>query len=174
LEENTKEDTTENIQEANQSNKMNPMLLVGIIVAVLIIGAVVVLGMGASNTADSVAEKTENTVAPIATTQSETMDEAAPENVIEVEGGSFYFKPNEIRVKAGETVTIKLNSADMMHDFVIDELDVRTEIVQGGSSGSVTFTPTEPGEYEFYCSVSNHRAQGMVGTLIVEEYTLVE
>jgi plastocyanin len=90
------------------------------------------------------------------------------ENVFEVEGGSFYFEPNVIRVAAGEPVTIQLNAVDLMHDFVIDELNVRAPITQGGSSSTVTFTPTTPGEYEFYCSVGNHRAQGMVGTLIVE------
>lgn len=88
---------------------------------------------------------------------------------IEVEGGSYYFDPDVITVEAGQEVTITLNSMDMMHDFVIDELDVATEVVPGGETGSVTFTaPDKPGEYEFYCSVGNHRAQGMVGTLIVE------
>ena len=150
-----------NLEETNNSeNKMNPMLIGGIVVAILVVGAVVLFGMQG------------NTPEP-ATTPGESMmeeeeDAMMAENTIEVEGGAFYFEPNEIRVNAGEPVTIKLNSVDMMHDFVIDELDVQTEIIQGGNSGTVTFTPTEPGTYEFYCSVGNHRAQGMEGTLIVE------
>ena len=97
-----------------------------------------------------------------------TTDEESGVDIINVEGGSFYFEPNVITVKKGETVTIVLNSVDMMHDFIIDELDIRTEIVKGGNSGTVTFTPTEPGEYTFYCSVANHKAMGMVGKMIVK------
>ena len=157
---------------------MNPMLIVGVIVAVLIIGAVIVMGMGASNTSDTTQNnsmKAEDSM-PVAdesmmAEDSMAMEETTSmmaENSFQVEGGSFYFEPNIIRVKAGEPVTITLNSVDMMHDFVIDELDVRTSVLQAGSSETITFTPTEPGEYEFYCSVGSHRAQGMVGTLIVE------
>lgn len=38
-----------------------------------------------------------------------------------------------------------------------------------GMSALVTFTPTEPGTYEFYCAVPGHREAGMVGTVIVVE-----
>ena len=91
------------------------------------------------------------------------------ENTFTLEAGSFYYKPSVITVKKGETVKIVLNSVDMMHDFVIDELDVRTEIIKSGESGEVTFTPTVAGEFEFYCSVEDHRDKGAVGTLIVTE-----
>jgi len=32
----------------------------------------------------------------------------------------------------------------------------------------VTFVADKAGEYEFYCSVGQHRANGMVGKLIVK------
>ncbi len=98
--------------------------------------------------------------------QDEMMDSV---QVIEVEGGAFYYEPDEITVKKGDTVKIVLTSADMMHDFVIDELNVASPVIESGDTGEVTFTATEAGEYEFYCSVGEHRAKGMVGTLIVEE-----
>lgn len=153
------------MEENNTQNKANPAILIGVIVAVLVLGAVIVLGMGGrdSETENGAASETSEEVL----TQ-DTEDAMPAENIIEVEGGSFYFDPNEIRVKAGETVTLTLNSVDMMHDFVIDELNIQTPTIQAGDSTTVTFTPETPGEYEFYCSVANHRAEGMVGTLIVE------
>lgn len=90
---------------------------------------------------------------------------------IEVEMSSYKFNPDEIRVKAGQTVTIKLHNAGGIHDFVIDELDVASEESSTGEDTEVTFTVPEDaaGEsYEYYCGVGNHRQLGMVGMLIVE------
>lgn len=87
---------------------------------------------------------------------------------VAVEGGSFYYKPNEIRVKKGDKVRVVLESKDMMHDFVIDELGVRTAILKAGETGTVEFTADKTGTFEYYCSVGQHRANGMVGKLIVE------
>jgi uncharacterized cupredoxin-like copper-binding protein len=38
-----------------------------------------------------------------------------------------------------------------------------------GDDGTLSFVPTEAGEYTFYCTVTGHRTLGMEGTLIVEE-----
>lgn len=37
-----------------------------------------------------------------------------------------------------------------------------------GENNTIEFTPSEPGEYEFLCTVSGHKEAGMVGTLIVK------
>lgn len=87
---------------------------------------------------------------------------------ITMEAGSFYYTPNVIKVKKGETVRIVLNSVDMMHDFTIDELGVTSEAVKGGESDTIEFVASEAGAFEYYCSVGEHRANGQVGTLIVE------
>ena len=89
--------------------------------------------------------------------------------VIEMEAGAFYYKPDQIRVKKGETVRIVMNSVDMVHDLVIDELNIQIPITKSGEMNVVEFTADTVGEFEFYCSVGSHRAQGQVGTLIVEE-----
>lgn len=89
-------------------------------------------------------------------------------NPITVEGGSFKYNPNQITVKKGQPVKIILESKDLMHDFVIDELNVKSTQAKAGESVEVAFTPTQTGSFEFYCSVGNHRAMGMKGTLIVE------
>ena len=86
----------------------------------------------------------------------------------EIEAGSFYYTPNEIRVNQGDVVRLVMTSVDMMHDLVIDELDVNIPVTQNGNTNEVTFVANEVGQFEMYCSVGNHRAQGQVGTLIVE------
>lgn len=97
-------------------------------------------------------------------------DDAMMEGVvaIEMDGDDFSFSQEEIRVKQGDTVKITLNAIDMPHDWVVDELDARTAIAQPGETVEVEFVADEVGEFEYYCSVGQHRANGMVGTIIVE------
>ncbi len=99
----------------------------------------------------------------------DTEGTVANARMIQIEAGSFYFNPSEIRVKKGETITIELTSVDMMHDFNIDEFNVALPITPAGETNSVTFVADKAGEFEYYCSVGQHRANGQVGTLIVEE-----
>lgn len=40
--------------------------------------------------------------------------------------------------------------------------------VDPGETATVAFTPVQPGEYEFLCTVGGHADAGMVGTIIVE------
>jgi len=87
---------------------------------------------------------------------------------IEIKGGSFYFKPNEIKVKVGEKVKITFKNIEGFHDLIIDDLGVKTKQIRDGEVDVVEFTPTLPGSYEFYCSIGNHRSMGMKGILIVE------
>ena len=151
---------------------MNPMLVTGVIFAVLIIGAVVVLGMGTSNTSEEPAPSQQSTaIASTVSSPTPTVEGTTDESVktFNLEGKNFRFTPNEIKVKKGDKVKVTLKVADMQHDFVVDELNVRTKTGKAGETVEVEFTADTAGEYEFYCSVSNHRAQGMVGTLIVEE-----
>lgn len=89
--------------------------------------------------------------------------------VVKLEAGSFYFKPEMIKVKKGQTVRIVLTSADLMHDFNIDELGVKLPFVQNGKTGTIDFVADQVGSFEYYCSVGNHRANGQVGTLVVTE-----
>ncbi len=88
--------------------------------------------------------------------------------VINVKGSPFKFEPSEIRVKKGETVTIVFTNEKGMHDWVVDEFNARTKVINGGETDTVQLTPDKAGTFEFYCSVGNHRAMGMKGNLIVE------
>ena len=174
------------LEESEQKPKkmFNPMIIVGAVVVLVVLGGGFVLFKGSSNpqptqmAADSNdAMEKEETKEPSDEKMTEgdevpTADSSMMEGetkVISVEGGSFYFKPNEITVKKGEKVKIKLNSVSMQHDFVIDELNVKSALTPSGQSSEVEFIADKVGEFEYYCSVANHKAQGMVGKLIVTE-----
>lgn len=93
---------------------------------------------------------------------------AGAEVAIDLTGRSFEFSQSEIRVNEGDTVTINFTSTGGLHDWVVDEFSAATGRVGTGGNTSVTFVADSAGSYEYYCSVGSHRAQGMVGTLIVE------
>lgn len=85
---------------------------------------------------------------------------------------NFTFSVEEMTASPGDTVTILLNTEEGFHDFVIDEFDVQSEAIEAGDQTELTFTipeDAEPGDYEYYCSIGNHRAMGMVGVLTVTE-----
>jgi plastocyanin len=83
---------------------------------------------------------------------------------------NFAFGQQEIRVKAGETVALRLENADSEgHSFDIDELGVHAAIPSGENSLAL-FKPTQPGTYTFYCAphYNKETGEGMKGRLIVE------
>jgi plastocyanin len=89
--------------------------------------------------------------------------------VVTLAAGSMKFSTNEIIVKKGQHVKVALKVDDGLHDFVVDEFSVRTAQVGAGQLTYAEFTPDKTGTFEFYCSVGNHRAMGMVGKLVVVE-----
>ena len=85
-----------------------------------------------------------------------------------VSGKPFSFTPNQIRVKKGDTVKIVFANDGGFHDWVLDEFNARTAQIQSGQTAEVQFVADRTGTFEYYCSVGDHRALGMVGQLIVE------
>ena len=75
------------------------------------------------------------------------------------------FTIREIGVRDVHTTEGEADDHAMSED--VHELDLHVAAPPGGGSGTLEFTPTEPGEYEFYCTVPGHREAGMRGTLVV-------
>lgn len=92
----------------------------------------------------------------------------APVKEFTIDAFNFGYSMDEIRVNQGDRVTITLTNSDGFHDWVVDEFNAATERISTGDTATVTFVADEAGSFEYYCSVGSHRAQGMVGTLIVE------
>lgn len=82
--------------------------------------------------------------------------------------GMFYFVPNVIQVKKGDTVKIIYTNAGGFHDFVLDEFNVKMAPNKTGETATVEFVADKVGTFEYYCSVGQHRKMGQKGTLIVE------
>jgi plastocyanin len=83
-------------------------------------------------------------------------------------GGALAFDQTELTAAAGE-VTIELtNDSGTPHNVEVEGNGVE-EVSETITEGTTSLTVTlEPGEYEFYCAVGNHREEGMEGTLTVE------
>jgi uncharacterized cupredoxin-like copper-binding protein len=119
-------------------------------------------------------------------------EQATGEQTVTITARDIEFSTDRIEVAAGRTVVLTLaNEGALEHDFSIvhiplsgeamsdetgmddhsmtmdmEELDLHVS-ADAGHSSSVTFTPSEPGEYEFFCTVPGHREAGMAGTLVV-------
>jgi cytochrome c oxidase subunit II len=94
-------------------------------------------------------------------------DEPTP-RVIEVTAKRFEFEPKEIHVAKGETVIIRLTSADVPHGFFSRKLKIDADVPPGKTT-DVTLTAAEPGAYSVICNHfcgSGHG--GMKATIVVE------
>lgn len=169
----------ENLQTNEKKSKNG--LIVGVLLALMVVAIPFLL---LSNKGDN--EKLQSPAAAVGSnlSQDDSMPTETPmvssaqsseapvdvvNGAITIEAGSFYYKPNLIRVKKGQKVTVTLNSVSMMHDFYLDEFAVKGPITKSGESSKVTFTADKVGQFEFYCSVGQHRANGQVGKLIVTD-----
>lgn len=94
----------------------------------------------------------------------------------EVVGGSYYFRPSRIIVKAGVPVELALSSEALItpHDFIIEAPEAGIEVSEKLAKKPVIvrFTPTKAGRYSFYCGKDfpfqkSHREKGMEGVLEV-------
>ena len=77
----------------------------------------------------------------------------------------YSFNPRDITVKAGETVTLKLTSANEFHSFTVDDLGIDVE-VDAGTTEEITFTFSDSGSFDLICIP--HESLGMVGKIIVQ------
>lgn len=99
------------------------------------------------------------------------------ENVIDIAADMGGFDRQEIRVKVGEPVTLRLTSLDNQfhtdgggkHQWAVDEFNVSV-IAPPKGVNTVNFTPDQPGTYTYYCDIccGGRANPTMQGTLVVE------
>ena len=86
-----------------------------------------------------------------------------------VTGENFSFSPATLTVQKGDHVKITFINSGGTHDLRIDEFNAKTYLLKSGEQATVEFTADKTGTFEYYCSVGNHRAMGMKGTLTVTQ-----
>lgn len=143
---------------------MNKTTIIVVILALLAFGGVYVFSKSSTTNQVPVSNNLATPTSQVATSPTSTQVKE-----VSVEAGSFYFKPSEITVNKGDRVKITMKSVSLMHDFTLDEFNVKMPVVKDGETGSVEFTADKSGTFEYYCSVGQHRENGQVGKLIVKE-----
>lgn len=147
-----------------------------IIVIILVIIALVLVNkkpkvetpaeIGNTNTtAPTTSTKTTTSTTTKTTSTSTTTVKEVPFTIY---GGNYYFDPNIIKVKQGSRVTIIFHNKEGFHNLRIDAYNIGTSVIPAYGEGKFTFIADKKGSFEFYCTVNNHRALGMKGTLVVE------
>jgi cytochrome c oxidase subunit 2 len=93
---------------------------------------------------------------------------AAEPCVVEITAKRFGFVPEQITLKKGEPVTLRLHSEDVTHGFFMRKLKIDAE-VEAGKTTDVTITPEVAGSYTTICDHfcgANHGNMKM--TIVVE------
>jgi len=113
-----------------------------------------------------------------------------PATVFDIGMQGMAFTQNAVSVKSGEAVRLNVKNSDATtHDFTVEKIpadgikaiDASSMghdmmgmgnytlhvAVDAGKTGQLDFRPTQPGDYEFFCTVPGHREAGMHGTIHV-------
>jgi plastocyanin len=140
--------------------------------AVLGIAAVVALGLSAcgddGDGQEPAADEEPEQQEPADEDEAAEEPDGAAAEPITVEAGEMYFEGIPDTIEAG-TVAFELdNVGGMEHDIVIEETGDEVVVTASPGETEIGSVELEPGEYTIYCSIGNHRAQGMEETVTVE------
>ncbi len=75
------------------------------------------------------------------------------DRTIRVEASSFNYSPPAITVNPGDSVTLELIAADVVHGLYLDGYDLNL-IADPGQTARLTFIADKPGSFRFRCSAT--------------------
>ena len=78
---------------------------------------------------------------------------APQERTFRIDARQFAYSPSELKVNAGDTVTIQLVSTDVVHGLYVDDYNISVE-ADPGQSAILTFVADKPGSFRFRCNVT--------------------
>lgn len=70
-----------------------------------------------------------------------------------IDARQFAYSPSEVKVNAGDIVTIQLVSNDVVHGLYVDGYDVSVEAGPSQTT-TLTFIADKPGSFRFRCNVT--------------------
>lgn len=156
----------DNQQTEQKNNKIGIWLGIGIPAIVVLLIIFVILPATKDDE-----DATTNTGQTNTTTSTSPINSDSNVSVVDyiIEMDEYSYSPALIQIESGETIQVKLtNKGNMLHNFVIDELNVDSGLLSSGKEKTITITGGSAGSYPFYCSVGNHRQLGMEGNFIVK------
>ena len=80
----------------------------------------------------------------------ESANAAVPPKMIEITARKYDFSPNQITLKKGQPVILRLLSADRVHGFMSRPLKIDTDI-RPGKATDVAITPATAGNFTVIC-----------------------
>jgi plastocyanin len=85
-------------------------------------------------------------------------------------GGALAFDKTSLEAPAGNVTIDFTNDASIPHNVTVEGNGVEDEATDTitQSTATLELTDLQAGTYTFYCSVGNHRAGGMEGTLTIK------
>lgn len=145
-------------------------IVVGVVLLLFVAGAgILLLSNQAGKNTKTLSPGTQQAVVSptvMATTTPSSTQSAVREFTITAQ--NFSFTPKQIAVNKGDTVKITFKNVDGFHDFMLDAFQVASKKISAGQEDVVTFIADKAGSFPYYCSIGNHRAMGMEGTLTVK------
>lgn len=78
---------------------------------------------------------------------------APQERIFRVDARQYAYSPSELKVNAGDTVTIHLVSNDVVHGLYVDGYGASVE-ADPGQTATLTFVANKPGSFRFRCNVT--------------------
>lgn len=106
---------------------------------------------------------------PVATFAYESFLRSQQSTEITLVAAKGRWEPEVIRVTEGETVRLRLTSADVVHGFAAEELGLKVNQVYPGKFTMIEFVAPQAGTYKFICFVPCHPDhEDMEGQIIVE------
>ena len=95
---------------------------------------------------------------------------AAPPARVQISAQEFAFTLSRTSIKSGRAIVELVNFGEDPHDLRLRRVGgtrtVGTHVVLPGGTADLRAT-LAAGKYVFWCSIADHRARGMRGTLVV-------
>ncbi|MEK6955845.1 MAG: cupredoxin domain-containing protein [Nanoarchaeota archaeon] len=137
-------------------------------IALILILALLIFGCTKQTTTTATDDAQETEIEDVDTGANEVIGPGDVKEFV-IDGSSYKFDPNIISVNKGDTVRINFVNTGGKHDLRIDGYNVGTKVIDSGQEDTIEFTADKTGEFEYYCSIGEHRQMGMVGKLVVKE-----